>query len=95
MSAKNKCANNATVFDKPNTLLKKLPVIIILLSFFFCDNVFTQRERIDNLKKMLPLLKERARVDCLNELSAIYLENTPSERLENNLKIVDTAMYFA
>jgi len=95
MSAKNKCANNSTVFDKPNTLLKKLPVIIILLSFFFCDNVFTQRERIDNLKKMLPLLKERARVDCLNELSAIYLENTPSERLENNLKIVDTALYFA
>ena len=44
---------------------------------------------------MLPLLKERARVDCLNELSAIYLENTPSERLENNLKIVDTALYFA
>jgi len=95
MSAKNKCANNSTVFDKPNTLLKKLPVIIILLSFFFCDNVFAQRERIDNLKKMLPLLKERARVDCLNELSAIYLENTPSDRLENNLKIVDTALYYA
>lgn len=93
--AQGKRVNNSKVFDKLNTLIKKLHVIVILLSFMFCHNVFAQRERIDNLKKMLSALHDSARIDRLNELSAIYLENIPSERLESNLKNVDTAVYYA
>jgi signal transduction histidine kinase len=83
------------IFDKPNSLFKKLYVITILLSVVFNPNVFAQRERIDSLNKILPSLQDSSRVDCLNELSGIYLENMPSERLENNLKIIDTAAYYA
>ena len=93
--AQGKRVNNSKVFDKLNTLIKKLHVIVILLSFMFCHNVFAQRERIDNLKKMLSALHDSARIDRLNALSAIYLENIPSERLESNLKNVDTAVYYA
>ncbi len=62
--------------------------------FFLCC-LFCTKRKIDSLKKALPLLRDSARVDCLNELSEIYLEFTPSERLETNLKIIDTAVYYA
>jgi hypothetical protein len=34
---------------------------------------FAQRENIDSLKKVLPALKDTARIDCLNELSVQYI----------------------
>ncbi len=67
--------HRSIAFDKPNTLFYKLHVIVILLSFFFCHNAFAQREKIDSLKKVLPSLHDSARVDCLNELSGIYLKS--------------------
>ena len=64
----------AKVLDKPTTRFKKLHVIIILLLVLSCHTVFAQRERIDSLKKILPSLHDSARVDCLNELSGIYIK---------------------
>src|SRR4051812_40727552 len=61
-------------FDKPNTLSKKLHVIIIVLLFLFWRNAFAQQEKIDSLKKVVPFLKDSAKVDCLNALSEIYIK---------------------
>src|SRR5438105_2727329 len=57
--------------------------IVILLSFFFCQNAFSQpgkcnvpfcqQGNIDSLKKILPSLHDSARVDCLNALSEAYI----------------------
>src|SRR3954452_5891460 len=77
-----------------NKLFNKLRVIVIACSLFISSSTFAQREKIDSLKKVLPSLHDSARVDCLNELSGTYLEFTPSDRPENNLKIVDTAAYY-
>ena len=63
----------STAFDEPTTLFKKLHVIVIVLSFCFCQVGFAQREKIDSLKKILPSLHDSARVDCLNALASIYL----------------------
>jgi len=60
--------------DKPNTLFKKLHVVIVIvLSFLFCRNAFAQQEKIDSLKNILPLLKDSARVNCLNALGEAYI----------------------
>jgi len=75
--------------------MRVLKYIQILITQLICIVCFAQTKEIDSLKNVLPLLKDTSRIDCLNELSAIYLENTPSYRLENNLKIVDTALYYA
>jgi tetratricopeptide (TPR) repeat protein len=48
--------------------------------FFFCTffplslYCLAQREKIDSLQKILPLLRDTARVDCLNQLSGGYIE---------------------
>ncbi len=39
-----------------------------LLQFF--NPTFAQTETIDSLKKILPFLKDSARIDCMNELGA-------------------------
>jgi len=61
------------VTDKSNAQFKKLYVIVIIL-LFFSHVTFAQRETIDSLKKVLPLLHDSARIDCLNALSEIYLK---------------------
>jgi tetratricopeptide (TPR) repeat protein len=71
----------STAFDRPNTLFKKRHVIVIVLSFLFRINAFTQQEKIDSLTKLLPLLRDSARVDCLNKLGAIYQETQTDSAL--------------
>lgn len=58
---------------------------LFLLQFLFCISCLAQRERIDSLKKILPALKDSARIDCFNELSREYVQK---ERK-------DSAIYFA
>src|SRR5436190_23570821 len=77
----------STAFDKPNTLFKKLHVVIILLSFLLyysasaqkdkCTIPFSLRGNIDSLKNVLPLLHDSERVDCLNALSEAYIGSQP------------------
>src|SRR4051812_49024192 len=74
----------STAFDKPNTLFKKLHVIVIILAFFFYHDTFSQGEKIDSLKKVLPLLHDSARIDCLNELSRNCLSLIYSGELRND-----------
>jgi len=47
---------------------------LVLLQFLFCISCLAQRERTDSLKKILPALKDSARIDCLNELSREYVQ---------------------
>jgi hypothetical protein len=44
-------------------------ISILIIQIFLCTVCFAQEGKIDSLKKELPLLKNGARVDCLNELS--------------------------
>ncbi len=60
--------------DKQNTLLKKIHDIVIVFLFLFSNACFAYRENIDSLKKILPSLRDSAKVDCLNELSGIYIK---------------------
>src|SRR6266496_3688280 len=86
----------STAFENQNTPFHKLHVIIIVLSFFFCQNAFAQREKIDSLKKVLPSLRDSARVDCLNELCSAYLKvNEPIRPVPYQNIIGDTAAYYA
>src|SRR5258706_9350058 len=79
------------VLDNPNRLFKKL-YVTIFVSLLFCHNIFAQREKIDSLKKVLPLLHDSARIDCLNELSEIYLKYYDALRAHF---IPDTPKYYA
>lgn len=56
-----------------------------ILQILFCNICFAQREKIDSLLKILPSLRNTARIDCLNELSKMY------SVMENR----DSAKYFA
>jgi tetratricopeptide (TPR) repeat protein len=68
---------------RANYSMKKR-VVILIMQIFVCSVCFAQTEKIDSLKKALPLLRDSARVDCLNALCGTYLN------LEN-----DSAGYFA
>jgi len=72
----------------------KLQVIITLLSIIFCHNVSAQRGKIDSFKKILPSLHGTGRIDCLNDLSGIYLSSLRPKHPVTNPKIVDTAAYY-
>jgi tetratricopeptide (TPR) repeat protein len=85
--------------------IKKIffPVRAIYISFFlslfllpnFC---LAQKEKIDSLKKVLPLLKDSARVDCLNALSNAYIDNNFYQihyYVENFDSHTDTADFYA
>jgi len=48
-------------------------ITFVIAQFVLCAFCFSQSEKIDSLKKILPLLKESARVDCLNALSEAYI----------------------
>ena len=58
--------------------------ILICVTQVLCITCFAQRETIDSLKKILPLLKDTSRIDCINELSFQY----------TRLLIRDSAEYF-
>jgi tetratricopeptide (TPR) repeat protein len=62
----------------------KKQIAFLIIGIFFANISFSQREKIDSLKKILPLLKDSARVDCLNALSESIL----------NSRNVDTASYY-
>ena len=49
---------------------------ILVFTFYFLIRTisFAQTEKIDSLKKALPLLSDSARVNCLNELSEVYIK---------------------
>ena len=47
-------------------------IALLIFQFFICTVCFAQRERIDSLEKILPSLKDSARINCLNELSEAY-----------------------
>jgi len=80
-----------TAIGNQNTLFNKLHVIVILLSFLYCQNVLAQREKIDSLKNILPSLKDSARVDCLNELGEIYQATQTDSALYYSYKALNEA----
>ena len=49
---------------------------ILVFTFYFLIRTisFAQTEKIDSLKKVLPSLSDSARVNCLNELSEVYIK---------------------
>ncbi|HRH51379.1 MAG TPA: tetratricopeptide repeat protein [Panacibacter sp.] len=68
--------------------------ILVLITQFFCGIVcFAQKEQIDSLKNLLPLLHDSARVNCLNKLSAEYYINALPQTY--NYVQTDTARLFA
>src|SRR3954447_21031887 len=54
------------------SFLKQMTVFITQI--FLCTVCYAQREKIDSVKKILPLVKDGAKVDCLNALSGIYIK---------------------
>jgi hypothetical protein len=50
-----------------------LRISIFISLFLLCKITFSQNNNIDSLKKVLPLLKDSARIDCLNALSFEYM----------------------
>ncbi len=71
-------------FFKKN-FLKKLCLLNGLFIFIFTSFCFAQKEKIDSLTKVLPLLKDTSRIDCLNQLSDAYILTTEK----------DSALYYA
>src|SRR5690348_14780834 len=55
------------------TIPMKKRVTILIAQILICTVCFSQREIIDSLKKVLPSLRDSARVDCLNEISELYI----------------------
>src|SRR5688572_27473399 len=51
--------------------LKHIPIFLILS--LVCVLCFAQKEKIDSLKKILPALKDSAKIDCLNALSNAHI----------------------
>ena len=50
-------------------------LICLILTFHFLTGVecFARDEEIDSLKKVLPALRDSARIDCLNAISNVYI----------------------
>jgi len=49
-------------------------IALLFFQFFICAVCLAQREKIDSLKNILPLLKDSGRIKCLNELCLAYHE---------------------
>ncbi|CAN5421630.1 hypothetical protein BH20BAC1_BH20BAC1_07540 [soil metagenome] len=47
-------------------------ISLFIVQSLLCTICFAQREKIDSLKNILPLLKDSARINCLNKLSETY-----------------------
>ena len=72
-------------------------ILFLIILILFCATGFAQRERIDSLKKILPLLHDSTRVDCLNELSEAFLLQQGNGYIPYGLTIInmDSARLFA
>jgi len=77
-----------------------LPVVILIPLFTVCNAQHQQeyRLKIESLKKALPVLKDSARVDYLNELSDLYLSLNsfpdPDTILGAKRQNTEAAIYF-
>ena len=49
------------------------PITLIVALAFLFTVCFGQGETIDSLKRLLPSLHDNARVDCLNNISEVYI----------------------
>lgn len=72
--------------------LLKLPIILILLFFFFIGNIQSQNRELDSLKNVLVLHKEKdtTRVNILNQLALHHYRNDPPQAIayvEESLKL--------
>ncbi len=65
--------------------------ILICLTQLLCVLCFAQTETIDSLKKILPLLKDTARIDCLNELGSEFSDRYWSK---SKYQQTDTALFY-
>ncbi len=48
-------------------------ISLFIFHFLQFSSCFSQREKIENLQKALPSLKDSARIDCLNAISEAYI----------------------
>lgn len=72
--------------------VEKLLCVLLLTCFFLLfKNVSAQTPTLDSLKKVLPLLKDKARIDCLNELGFEY--SNPYWGISKYIQ-TDTAMLY-
>ena len=60
--------------------------------FFLFQTLCSQTETIDSLKNILPLLKDSARIDCLNELGFEYSNHYWNK---SNYVQTDTALIYS
>src|SRR4051812_6307424 len=58
--------------------MEPLRYITFFIGISLCADCFAQKEKIDSLERILPGLKDSARIDCLNELSNCYIYNEAS-----------------
>ena len=63
----------------------------LLISLFIYALCFAQTNTIDSLKKILPLLKDTARIDCLNELGSEFSDRYWSK---SKYQQTDTALFY-
>jgi tetratricopeptide (TPR) repeat protein len=71
--------------------MKFLPFIgLLIIHSFICNICFAQKE-IDSLKKLLPFTKDRAKVDCLNELGCLTGDANRGNNWDTALLYLDQA----
>ena len=65
---------NSRLYSESRKMIccRAMYILSLLAVFFFCENCFAQRTKIEILKNDLLLLRDSARVDCLNVLSLAY-----------------------
>ncbi|MES1215777.1 MAG: histidine kinase, partial [Bacteroidota bacterium] len=69
-------------------------LFILLLQFSFGNTSFAQRKEIDSLQKLLSLLADTSRVDCMSEIAHQYI--LLEVHNEDNLQLYrDTALHYA
>jgi tetratricopeptide (TPR) repeat protein len=49
-------------------------LFLVIMQFLCCSECFGQGEKVDSLKKLLPVLKDTSLVNCLNQLCSSYIE---------------------
>ncbi|AEV98393.1 hypothetical protein A4D02_22420 [Niastella koreensis] len=58
-------------------------ILLCLAQYLFCTIALAQKSKIDSLKKILPALKDTARIDCFNQLSREYIESDKKDSAEH------------
>ncbi len=62
-------------------------IVLFIAQLLSCAASFAQREKIDSLKKVLPLLTDTAKIDCLTELSYYYIQSLKKDSAEYYAKL--------